>query len=715
MISPCINIGIGKDGTVCVQNLASIFHTREVLFPQLMSFYSIDLENEIKFDVFDKTTHQFKNYKLPNKEDDKLTNNHIFIANAYNNLISIINVLFKDLQYTFINVNLIYSALEVDLSIIGIISKIVKQYTEDGTFGTVIIKNYVILSDGTGILSTKQEDLITTNLSFIEEVRGANSIVDSIFLLDDKNLNAIFLGYKHEYLSFALYEFLIGIMTNQYKLISNLPGKNNLLSFGIGSIFFDKFYFNAFFDYKIFNAFLDKENIATDKKNFYIESIFKTIKTITNNFYNDCTTDISELSNIVMTTSVNFTELNIGSYQNMLQLLLGSKQSLVIDGDDFTLKYNIKELIFNIIHEYILENKNEYISVNEAKIKYVKQLYDEKELSELKTLEEDYSDDIKALENRISQGNTKLIAYNKQLEKSFLKYKKPLERKYLQLNQLTDLNNHLSDLRKKIQVVRDLHKQKNFFSRLFTASSFKREIAEINYEIDALIRKINSKAKNKEQIEKALNALYSLYNVCDELYKKINSIVTDLHQHQSTLLDNWNAAKYIDYSFVQNIIDINLLEDYFKKHKSELIINTTLSSNELIDEKKEIIDIVNDYIKKTLNNRVEIIDFHISDYMLGEYDKLKLFTPFDFTSDIHKLKERSRPFINVIPTYTVQTHELFSIYNLNKKDQILQEMTNHYTSSIPQVINNPNKDRFIAINIESIASTNKIAKSSKKE
>lgn len=715
MISPCINIAIGKDGTICVQNLASIFHTREDLFPQLMSFYSIDIENEIQFDVFDKTTHQFINYRLPNKEDDKLTNNHIFIANAYNDLISIINVLFKDLQYTYINVNLVYSALEVDLSIIETISNIIKQYTLDGTFGTVIVKNYVILSDGTGILSTKQEELITSNLSFLENVRETNPIVDSIFLLDDKNINAVFLGYKHEYLSFALYEFLIAIMTNQYKLISNLPGKNKLMSFGIGSVFFDKFYFNAFFDNRIFNAFLEKESIATNKRNYYNISVFDSINGIFNNFYSDCTTDISMLLKIVTADSKESENLNIGSYLHMLQLLLGKTQDQVINEEKFTLQYNIKELIFNIVHEYILENKKEYISVNEAKRKYVEHMYNEKELYELKTLEEDYSEEINTLEKTIKDSNTILAAYNKQLEKSFLKYKKPLERKYLQLNQLTDLNKRLEELNKKKQITKELHKQKNFFSRLFTNRAFKREIIEINHDITALKQEINSKSKNIEQIQNALNELYKLYEICNDLNNKISLIVDDLHQHQSFLYQEWKGTPYIDYSFVQNILDIELLEDYFIKHKSQLTRDTTIPIIELINEKSDIIDIVGDYITKTLNNRYEIINFYISDYMLGEYDHLKLFTPFDFNTDIQKLKERSRPFVNVIPTYIVQTHELFSICNCKKKDQVLQQMTKYYSSSIPQTMENPNKDRFIAINIESIVSTKKIAKSTKKD
>lgn len=643
MISPCINIAIGKDGTICVQNLASIFHTREILFPQLMSFYSIDIENEIQFDVFDKTTHQFINYRLPDKEDDKLTNNHIFIANAYNDLITIINVLFKDLQYTYINVNLVYSALEVDLSIIETISNIVKHYTLDGTFGTVIVKNYVILSDGTGILSTKQEELITSNLSFLENVRVKNPIIDSVFLLDDKNINAVFLGYKHEYLSFALYEFLIAIMTNQYKMIGNLPGKNNLLSFGIGSVFYDKFYFNAFFDNRIFSAFLEKESIATNKRNYYNISVFDSINEILNNFYSDCTTDITELKNIVTAKSKESEHLNIGSYLHMLQLLLGKTQDQVINEEKFTLQYSIKELIFNIVHEYILENKKEYISVNEAKRKYVEHMYNEKELYELKTLEEDYSEEINTLEKTIKDSNTILSAYNKQLEKSFLKYKKPLERKYLQLNQLTDLNKRLEELNKKKQITKELHKQKNFFSKLFTNRAFKRDIIEINYDITALKHEINSKSKNIEQIQDVLNQLYKLYEICNVLNNKISLIVDDLHQHQSFLYLEWKETPYIDYSFVQNIIDIELLEDYFIKHKSQLTKNTTIPIIELIDEKSEIIDIIDDYIAKTLNNRFEIIDFYISDYMLGDYDHLKLFTPFDFNTDIQKLKERSRP------------------------------------------------------------------------
>ncbi|MDM1514664.1 hypothetical protein, partial [Myroides odoratimimus] len=117
----------------------------------------------------------------------------------------------------------------------------------------------------------------------------------------------------------------------------------------------------------------------------------------------------------------------------------------------------------------------------------------------------------------------------------------------------------------------------------------------------------------------------------------------------------------------------------------------------------------------TVNNRIGIIDFNISDYMEGEYDHMKLFTKFEDKVDIKKLKERGRPFINMIPTYISQTHELFSIFNDKGKEKVLNQIKDYYSSAIPLTIDCPNKDRFLSINIESIVSVDMVTKSSKKE
>ncbi|MDM1514658.1 hypothetical protein, partial [Myroides odoratimimus] len=185
MISPCINIGIGKEGTLCLEMLANIFYAREQDFPKLMSFLAVDLVEEDKYSAFNTYSLELEKYVLPDKIDDFLTDDHVFLATAYNDLISILNVLGENLQYSYINVNLIFSALEEDLTIVKKFAKIVEQYTDEGTFGTVVIKNYVIMSDGSGVLSTEQEKVVTKNLNWLQKYRAKSKIIDSIFILDD--------------------------------------------------------------------------------------------------------------------------------------------------------------------------------------------------------------------------------------------------------------------------------------------------------------------------------------------------------------------------------------------------------------------------------------------------------------------------------------------------------------------------------------------------
>lgn len=716
MISPSINIGIGKDGIFCLHGLASIFDTRESDFPALMSFLTINLEGGKRFNTFNRDSKRFENYNLPDKIDAKVTENHVFLATAYNDLISIINVLYENLQYTYININLVYSALEADLSIVEELGDIVQKYTQEGTFGTVVIKNYIIISDGNGILTTDEENLITTNLSFIERVRANSKIVDSIFVLDDKNLNAVFLGYKHEYLSFALYEFLIALMTNQYKLISNLPGRNNLLSFGIGSIFFDKLYFNSFFDYKIFNTFLKNESISDESIDKYDLSFVDSVKSTFIEFFENPSTELSGVFNEVNLQSSVSQSVNIGSYLFTLQLMLGIREDRIVNTDDWELRYSIKDLIFNIIYNYVLDDKNDVVSVEMAKSEYVKHFYQQQELEELKSLEENnYEVEIKALEEREELTNSLLTRYEKQLELSFFKYKRPMEIKDLKLNQLQELKERLEDLRKKLEVAKYIQRKKGFFGRLFSGKSFKLEVAEINFDIEDVENEIKRKEKSTVEIQNALQSLYKLYDLCMEHGNRIESIVVELQKRKVDLHRNWSNTPYIDYSFVQNIIDLDLIKQYFKKHKATLTKGVKLSLNKLLDYEIEVSTLKEEYIHLAEDNRKEIVDFDIADYMLGAYDSLELFTTFNFHADIKKLRERGRPFINVVPSYVTQTHELFSIHNSLNKEKVFDKIKNYYASAIPLSIDCPNRDRFLSINIESIVSVSKIAKSSKKE
>ncbi|MDM1514718.1 hypothetical protein, partial [Myroides odoratimimus] len=205
------------------------------------------------------------------------------------------------------------------------------------------------------------------------------------FILDDKNLNAVFLGYQHEYLSFALYEFIIAIMTNQYKLISNLPGKNQILSSGVGSVFFDKLYFNAFFDNVIYHQFLLNESISISSINRYNSESLNKVNSLFTTFYGDCTTDLSDVYDLVQLNTDESLQTNIGSYNILLEYLLGQREAHIVNVDELNVKYTIKELIFHVIYNYVLEDKKDVVTVTEAKAIYVRLHYNKQELKGLKS------------------------------------------------------------------------------------------------------------------------------------------------------------------------------------------------------------------------------------------------------------------------------------------------------------------------------------------
>lgn len=713
MISPCINIGIGKDGKACVESLASIFHTRETLYPKLMSFYAIQTnEPDNSYYEFNPDYLNFSPYEFNSKVDDSLTLDHILLASAYNDLISILNVLFKDLQYSFININLIYSALEQDLSIIESINDIVKSYTEQGIFGTAIVKNYVFLSDGTGIVSTSQGQTISRNLHFLQQQKTDNTIVDSIFLLDDKNIDAVFLGYEHSYLSFALYEFFISMMTNEYKLLSNLPNRNNFLSFGLGSVFFDQLYFDLFFDQRIFKALLKQHAISTEDKNSYNLKDLAKINKATTDLYLDPKADLSALLDFVNPQS---DQLNVGSYNYIIELLLGIRSCVVDDKENFDLRYNLKDLIFTVIYNHILENKEDYISTQQAKDSLVESHFKKYDLADLKKGIQDKQDqeEIQEIQDTIAQNNQTVKSYKEQIDKVFREFKKPSKRKNLKLadSQLTYSINELTELQDKKKVIERTYRKKNCIARFFSKGAHNQELDDLEVRMESLQNKVTVNSVNTKSIEAALNSLYDLYDSCLKNHNRIQSLRNQLNSYGVSLSNSKAHFDYIDHSFIHNILDKEQLRQYFKTHKADLLQGSTISICSVLDQNQEISEIKNNLIDKLQANRKQIIDFKIDDYMQGHYNNLNLFKVFDYDQDIPKLLARSKCFINVIPTYTIKSHELFSLYEHGKnRKHVLNKLGSYYNASIPQPISNSNKDRFISIHIENLDSLMDIAK-----
>ncbi|MHC5352807.1 hypothetical protein ACYSNX_01210 [Myroides sp. LJL115] len=716
MISPSINIAIGKEAKVCIESLAGIFTTRETSLVKLMSFYSIEAKDVTTYKVFNKESMALTPYSLLDKKDESLSENHIFLAQAYNDLISIINVLFKDLQYNFINVNLLYSGIDIDISLVKSLSDIIRQYTQEGTFGTVIIKNYVIISDGTGILSSTQEQQLQKNLSELEQIKIQNIIVDKIFLIDDKNIDSVFLGKKHDYLPFALYEFWINMMTNEYSLTSNLPGYNNFIALGIGMVFFDQIYFDRYFDKRIYKGFLNQQQIINSKKNLLDTTSLDWINPILEQVYKDPKEDLSKIHDFVMQKDH---DLSYGSYLHILSLLLGRVPSEIINGDEFTCKYSLKELVYHLVYTYVIEDKKQYTSLDKAKHLLILEASYIQEIEELEESKLDYSQEIEDLNQKLQQTRDSLLQYNKDLERIFNNYKKPLERKQIQIHQTSVLDHEIKELQTLLNSAKSKLNKMNFFSKIFCSGKVKQQIKTLELKIGNIEIEIRNNSKSKASIEQGLKKLYDLYEICLHNYKTVETLSNGMKTTYKRLQSLFDKAPYIDYPFVQNILDDKLLNSYYKENKKHFHQGPNMDLNAVFSYDSQehaflIQEIQDHYIMATIKHRENIIDFKMDQYMNSAYDHKKLFTEFDYDIDIKKLQKRSNTFINMIPTYQKQSHELISLYPFKNNNIITKALEPFYSASIPQLINNPNQDRFVCIQIETISSLDNIAKTSKK-
>lgn len=100
------------------------------------------------------------------------------------------------------------------------------------------------------------------------------------------------------------------------------------------------------------------------------------------------------------------------------------------------------------------------------------------------------------------------------------------------------------------------------------------------------------------------------------------------------------------------------------------------------------------------------------DYLFGKYDELNLFRKFDFDTDINALKQRVFAFVNVIPTYSHQSHSLKSIKHINEnsKNALAKKLEGNFSAGIPAYIPMRSNDKFIFYTIERIDSLRDIVK-----
>jgi len=255
VVNPAINIAIGNYGKEYITSFYNYFIENEPYFKDYSAFYLCGINTEgVFFSKLDDKDNQHiialeENidrralFELLNLEDCQFFFKNS-ISNAYTDLVNLINLLDTQINFKIININLIISSFEDNVSFL--FNELVKQieYLNNvGIISNVSVKTFVVLSKKQDLLN--DSELIITHQN-LEEIKTVQNNYDTVFhntiFIDNLNTEAIFLKLNNNSIGFVLNEFITYLMTNHYKMIGNLPD-SKYISLGLGTLFFDKKYF----------------------------------------------------------------------------------------------------------------------------------------------------------------------------------------------------------------------------------------------------------------------------------------------------------------------------------------------------------------------------------------------------------------------------------------------------------------------------------------
>lgn len=713
MISPAINIGIGQFGSLSLDDLTKNFVLRESQYIEYVSFHQLNsVDGKIHMSNFNFSSEEFEKIQLAadgsnqNGENWELKS---FISNAYNFLINIDRGLNLNVNFNSIHINLIFAAFEIEhLELLKETILLIDSLKFSGDMGQVSLKCFSILSDENGISTPLQNENIVKTLDVLVEIRKKNNILSHIFILDDKNTQTVSLNINNNYLNFAISEMIVALMRNQYAILENLPSNPiGVFSFGFGMVYFDIHYFIAYFKNKILESKIGTEQIRTRVRDISVSEYNEIVNNTFIPYAEERLDTDSLINNIQKVIDPEYYNHNLGSYEFLLISLLGkhSKISLTksLEEDEI---YSIDDMIYSKLYRYILTDK-EKTEEGFLDLKYYKQIVAE------------YQARIK--DGGVLQDDSE----NQQLKEKIEKHKTAVSEiiQYFSHNsrrKTAKLNDSIGNLAKQIiQAKDDLKEVKDNFNnkgkliQFFSRTRYEKQKENAENRISDLVK--SQEVNLHEEIIKIKAILDQLYAFKSELQKTfdiLNNGITGMFFLKSRYHDEIQKLPYLDYAFLHNVISAEKLANYEKTHRTELQTEIKDILKILYSEAENSTDFISKLDEKIERQTRSIIDFKMLNYLLNEYDDMNLLKKFDFVNDLVRLKQRSLPFFNAIPTYNHQSHHLkyFDNRDQQRTGHVQDLLKQNDPSGIPSFIHSESPDKFALLTVEVIYELKSIVK-----
>lgn len=702
-----MNFGIGRIGEKSIKGMEAHFSDRERWALLFSSFHII--EGGIK----DLTLSNLSNGVMNSVEDGDMSK---FVQHAYNGLINLLNERISNIHIAEKHLNIVFSAdvpadVEIVLKLIDIVSHLFIQNIISG----VRVRCFAVLSDGKGLVMDEKSKVICDSLNRLREIKQSkeNYVLSHIFVLDDKNIKTVYLGDGHDYLWFALSEFVIAMMDNQYDILSKLHGNTGFYSFGVGMIYFDKLYFEAFFRKRIIRRRLNEEKIlyGADSYIYDLEPYFSWVHeylkpSCDDEFQIDTEAFLDQIDKVKERVREKG-DFKLGDFQFSMQLLMGEDLEL---GDISPDKiYSVDDMIYSILYSHILTKEE----------KEENNLLDMKHLKAKKA-------DIKLLREENSLGS--IIKLEEELEQALghqrkyvTKYMMVTERLSLKTKIEEMLNNELTVINEKSAVLNGRKKRREEFEQEKSWLCRKRSKDRFDIYVNGIELKLLDLQKKRESLQNIadlidrLDALYDLRNRLNKEKYEIKSRVRSL----KSLEVEENSATSLEYVNLVSILSSNILEEYEGAHKGLLQkgvanqINSTVFDEKLseYDFKQAVREKLHDTVINIENGISE--NFDMVEYLSGAYNNLNLFDSLDFNHTLEKLKNLEKPFFNAVNDYVTNSHHLQYYAKSeveSQEEEFNKKVKDCYPAAAPVYIKSKSKNKFALISIEVIKNLAYIAK-----
>ena len=207
----------------------------------------------------------------------------------------------------------------------------------------------------------------------------------------------------------------------------------------------------------------------------------------------------------------------------------------------------------------------------------------------------------------------------------------------------------------------------------------------------------------------------------------LNEVILSIKEKERMFKKEFSNKNLLNYRFVKNIINPNILEEYYLNHENNFN-NNFKDIRKVIDYESgsgysnlKRLENFEEYFNSTLSSTINnIIDFNILEYLNGDYENRGLFIKEDFSDTIQQLLSIAEPFFNADNSFNSNNSHQLMLHNNNVNedsclDHVRLKLKRCFPSSVPQQIETKNNNKFSIILIDVIPDFQHIVKYNESE